>query len=191
MTPNRAGNPPPGCVDGDNAPHGCCSLPHSVCSPLLPAGNFTNTLVILLLLAMQGATGVLSSNDAQLTWRLQVVAASINRCRAPGVCSFAMCRNTLIAMCAPPTMFSLCSILLLQFGVGAVICACVTLYRWLYLEESEVSCLRPTVSHAVRLAAPAVPRCPAQRRLVGDCGGVGCVGGRAPGRGALAAEWVC
>jgi len=26
----------------------------------------------------------------------------------------------------------------LQFGVGAVICFCVTLYRWLYLEESKV-----------------------------------------------------
>ncbi|KAL4429622.1 hypothetical protein ABPG77_008671 [Micractinium sp. CCAP 211/92] len=58
-------------------------------------GNFVNTLVILLLLAMQGATGDLTSRQAELTWRL-------------------------------------------QFGVGAVICACVTAYRWLYLEESEV-----------------------------------------------------
>ncbi|KAI7842967.1 hypothetical protein COHA_003372, partial [Chlorella ohadii] len=58
-------------------------------------GNFTNTLVILLLLAMQGATGPLTSREAELTWRL-------------------------------------------QFGVGAFICFCVTVYRWLYLEESEV-----------------------------------------------------
>ncbi|KAI7840529.1 hypothetical protein COHA_005828, partial [Chlorella ohadii] len=57
-------------------------------------GNFTNTLVILLLLAMQGATGTLTSSEAELTWRL-------------------------------------------QFGVGAFICFCVTVYRWLYLEESE------------------------------------------------------
>jgi hypothetical protein len=27
---------------------------------------------------------------------------------------------------------------LLQFGIGAVICFCVTAYRWMYLEESEV-----------------------------------------------------
>lgn len=58
-------------------------------------GNFANTLVILLLLAMQGATGELTSGQAELTWRL-------------------------------------------QFGVGALICVCVTAYRWLYLEESEV-----------------------------------------------------
>ncbi|KAL4458363.1 hypothetical protein ABPG75_013228 [Micractinium tetrahymenae] len=58
-------------------------------------GNFVNTLVILLLLAMQGATGDLTSGQAELTWRL-------------------------------------------QFGVGALICVCVTAYRWLYLEESEV-----------------------------------------------------
>ena len=39
------------------------------------------------------------------------------------------------ALClAPPTPR--------QFGVGAVICAVVTLYRWLYLEESEVGGLR-------------------------------------------------
>jgi len=29
-------------------------------------------------------------------------------------------------------------IVLSQFGVGAFICFCVTVYRWLYLEESEV-----------------------------------------------------
>lgn len=58
-------------------------------------GNFANTLVITLLLLMQGATGDLTPSQAELTWRL-------------------------------------------QFGVGAVICAAVTLYRWLYLEESEV-----------------------------------------------------
>ncbi|KAI3423023.1 hypothetical protein D9Q98_010707 [Chlorella vulgaris] len=58
-------------------------------------GNFTNTLVILLLLAVQGATGDVSSKEAETTWRL-------------------------------------------QFGIGALICFCVTAYRWMYLEESEV-----------------------------------------------------
>lgn len=58
-------------------------------------GNFANTLVILILLAMQGATTVVTESQAQLTWRV-------------------------------------------QFGVGAFICFLVSLYRWIYLEESAV-----------------------------------------------------
>ncbi|PSC68539.1 proton phosphate symporter [Micractinium conductrix] len=58
-------------------------------------GNFVNSLVILLLLAMVGATGDVTPYQAEVTWRV-------------------------------------------QFGVGAVICFCVMLYRWVYLEESEV-----------------------------------------------------
>jgi hypothetical protein len=39
------------------------------------AGNFANTLVILILMAIVGATGsVVSAHDAELTWRLQVSA---------------------------------------------------------------------------------------------------------------------
>ena len=38
------------------------------CCPFAPAPQ----LVILLLLAMQGATGALTSSEAELTWRLQV-----------------------------------------------------------------------------------------------------------------------
>ncbi|KAI3423025.1 hypothetical protein D9Q98_010709 [Chlorella vulgaris] len=34
-------------------------------------GNFANTLVILLLLAIQGATGDVSSKEAEITWRVQ------------------------------------------------------------------------------------------------------------------------
>jgi hypothetical protein len=41
----------------------------------------------------------------------------------------------------------------LQFGVGACICACVTLYRWLYLKESEVSSWLPAAS----LTGPSSP----------------------------------
>lgn len=80
-------------------------------------GNFANTLVILLLLLIQGATGVISSSEAELTWRL-------------------------------------------QFGIGAVICACVTLWRWLYLEESEVreghAAMGPAMLWAELSAAAAV-----------------------------------
>lgn len=83
-----------------------------------PAGNFANTLVILLLLAMQGATGELTSGQAELTWRL-------------------------------------------QFGVGALICVCVTAYRWLYLEESEAS-NRACGCCFVRARVRAPPGCGAQ-----------------------------
>lgn len=58
-------------------------------------GNFVNTLVIIILLAIQGATTTVSASQATLTWRL-------------------------------------------QFVIGTVIVAAVTLYRWMYLEESKV-----------------------------------------------------
>jgi len=62
--------------------------------PPLTLGNFGNTLAILLLLAVQGATGAsVSSTAAEVTWRV-------------------------------------------QFGVGTVICAVATAYRWLYLQVS-------------------------------------------------------
>jgi len=40
-------------------------------------GNFANTLVILLLLAILGATGEVSEDDAALTWRLQFVVGTV------------------------------------------------------------------------------------------------------------------
>lgn len=40
-------------------------------------GNFINTLVILLLLAIMGATEEISENEAALTWRLQFVVGTI------------------------------------------------------------------------------------------------------------------
>ncbi len=59
-------------------------------------GNFINTLVIIILMAILGATGAsISQHDADLTWRL-------------------------------------------QFVVGTVIILCVSIYRILYLEESQV-----------------------------------------------------
>ncbi|GAB4816605.1 hypothetical protein N2152v2_003651 [Parachlorella kessleri] len=58
-------------------------------------GNFANTLVIIILLAMQGATGLVSQHQAEVTWRV-------------------------------------------QFAVGTFICLVVMIYRWFYLEESEV-----------------------------------------------------
>ena len=58
-------------------------------------GNLANTLVIIILLAIQGATGTVSSSEATITWRM-------------------------------------------QFVIGTVIVAAVTLYRWIYLEESKV-----------------------------------------------------
>lgn len=103
-SPGMAALALPGPAPGTSSAHparGPASKQPSPASPpappaYRPAGNFVNTLVILLLLAMQGATGALTSGQAELTWRL-------------------------------------------QFGVGAVICVCVTAYRWLYLEESEAS----------------------------------------------------
>jgi len=59
-------------------------------------GNFANTLVIIILMAILGATGTeISAEDAGLTWRL-------------------------------------------QFIIGTVIVAAVSVYRFLYLEESKV-----------------------------------------------------
>lgn len=55
---------------------------HNWCHQLLVGlcrwGNFANTLVILLLLAMQGATTLVSERQAMITWRVQVRAEAIN-----------------------------------------------------------------------------------------------------------------
>lgn len=58
-------------------------------------GNWSNTLVILIFLAMVGATTSITPDQARLVVRL-------------------------------------------QFIIGAVLALCVTIYRWVYLEESKV-----------------------------------------------------
>jgi MFS family permease len=77
-------------------------------------GNFTNTLVIIILMAILGATGTtVSAYDAELTWRL-------------------------------------------QFVIGTVIVAIVSLYRFLYLEESKVwAAERKTADHELEVEGEA------------------------------------
>lgn len=57
----QMGSPP--CADASRL--------HAISPPAFPALQ----LVILLLLAMQGATGALTPHEAELTWRLQVSRA--------------------------------------------------------------------------------------------------------------------
>jgi MFS family permease len=77
-------------------------------------GNFANTLVIIILMAILGATGTeISSNDAGLTWRL-------------------------------------------QFVIGTVIVAAVSIYRFKYLEESKVwEAERKTADHELQVEGEA------------------------------------
>lgn len=100
----------------------------------------------------------MTAYQAELTWRLQVrldsqppvpAAASSRGLRLVPAGQQAPCRRQAAAsaVCgsrewatgpgldSPPARARVAS---LQFGVAAVICFCVTLYRWLYLEESEV-----------------------------------------------------
>jgi hypothetical protein len=112
----------------------------SVALPPAPAaGNFANTLVILLLLAIQGATGDVSSKEAEITWRVQVCRQhpTLNaccQCSLPLLSAGQACKTT--GRTVRPTFASRPA--LLQFGIGTVICFCVMVYRWLYLTESKV-----------------------------------------------------
>lgn len=77
-------------------------------------GNLANTLVIIILMAILGATGTeISSKDAGLTWRL-------------------------------------------QFIIGTVIVAIVSVYRFIYLEESKVwEAERKTADHELEVEGEA------------------------------------
>lgn len=127
-------------------PHGLyfCAGPFTFLPnpPSLQQGNFVNSLVILLLLAMVGATGDVTPYQAEVTWRVQVRQGWEAARKLHGSCGegggqaevtwWVQVRGSAVAH-VPATF-------LLQFGVGAVICFCVMLYRWVYLEESEVRC---------------------------------------------------
>ena len=178
--------------DSGDAAHRCFTMSHSALTPPpppCPAGNFTNSLVILLLLAMQGATGALSKHDAELTWRLQVVNGArwpshmakchVDHCLRTSRLSFLnwvarvdahYSMTSSISNCSPPATRPRC----LQFGVGAVICACVTLYRWLYLKESEVSSLLPS-----RQCPPSSGKAHLRRPMGGCCSKMGQAGRQA------------
>lgn len=112
--------------------------------PIMSAGNFANTLTILLLLAVQGATGaVVTSSQAEVAWRVQVRRLHLQ----PGACALRNWKDPPRACRASMCLFGRClklgatsaltcpgTLSGLQFGIGTLICAALAAYRWTYLQ---------------------------------------------------------